>query len=631
MSTYVYTKLNQDLHEIRLIELSPGRWDDDICLTIFHAPLPPPLPEPESKILTVQELQKTLPEGCTVSETLDGRYLFIWPGAKSWDHPDPNFDRSLYERTGRGAEPLDRHPGVPEYHALSYTWGSAGNEVAAYVVGDKSTEPEVTAMKNMSVILIRANLAIALRYLRRLDQPRVLWIDAMCINQADLDERCEQVKRMRDIYALATQTVVWMGEEGDESTAALDTLVYLGNQVEHYGNVYFGDAPDAAEPDWWLPTVQLPYNDDTWAALRALVHRPWFGRAWVLQEVLLSGERAMLQCGRHCVPWMPIRKAFLTLKLKQIPHDLLTWVMLYARAIYSHDARSLCRLLGWARGRLCTDARDKIYGLLGLVSPAITANIRLDYSMPVEQVYIDAVLSHLRVTHRLEMLGLCSLPCRLRRSGCVVMRRDEPDKMGVLRGWEPLATAAGFPLEAFLETAVQGYVSERSISSELSLPNIEQLCRIYLDKDGTVLFTTTALAGAGGYLGLAPSMAREGDLVCVFLGCYTPILLRRAERSSSYVVVGPCYVHGLMNAEGFLGPVPSPWTARRTLHDPRLNPLPPDEWEEVQGDITLRLEYRDFDLFFRNKQTGQVLDSDPRMQPEALRQRGVDLGLFRLI
>lgn len=577
MSTYAYTKLNQDLHEIRLIELSPGRWDDDICITIFHAPLPPPSPEPESKILTVKELQKTLPEDCGVSETLDGRYLFIWPGANSWDHPDPSFDRSLYERTWRGAEPR-RYPGVPEYHALSYTWGSADNEAVAYVVGDKSGV-QATGMK--PVIQIRVNLAIALRYLRRLDQPRVLWIDAICINQADMAERSEQVKRMRDIYALAAQTVIWMGEEADESTAALDTLVYLGNQVEHYGEVYFGDAPHATEPDWWLPTVPLPYDDDTWVALRALVHRPWFGRVWVLQEVLLSGGRAMVQCGRHCVPWMPIRKAFLTLKLKQIPHDMLTWVMLYGRALHSHNARSLCRLLGWARGRLCTDARDKIYGLLGLVSPAITAGIQLDYSMPVSQVYMDAALSHLSVTHRLEMLGLCSLPHRLpegpswvpnwelddggatdsfhrpitalasghsaaqvrfRAPGTLealgvpcgivsavscLMRRDEPNKIGVLREWEPLAAAGGFPLETFLETAFQGYVSERSISSESSLPNIEQLRRTYSDKDGSisermlallkniyvcdkVLFTITAPAGAGGYLGLAPSMAREG-------------------------------------------------------------------------------------------------------------------------
>lgn len=119
-------------------------------------------------------------------------------------------------------------------------------------------------------------------------------------------------------------------------------------------------------------------------------------------------------------------------------------------------------------------------------------------------------------------------------------------------------------------------------------------------------------------------------------------------------MVGPCYVHGLMNAEGLLGPVPSPWIARvgsgrdeiswsratwfvhastkeRTLHEPRLSPLSPHEWEEVQGDNTLGPEHRGFHLSFRNKQTGQVLDSDPRMQPEALRQRGVDLEVFRLV
>ena len=57
------------------------------------------------------------------------------------------------------------------------------------------------------------------------------------------------------------------------------------------------------------------------------------------------------------------------------------------------------------------------------------------------------------------------------------------------------------------------------------------------------------------YIGLAPEFTSPGDIVCVFLGCYVPIILRPTHASSKkqYRVVGQCYIHGLMNGEAILG------------------------------------------------------------------------------
>lgn len=140
-----------------------------------------------------------------------------------------------------------------------------------------------------------------------------------------------------------------------------------------------------------------------------------------------------------------------------------------------------------------------------------------------------------------------------------------------------------------------------------------------------------------------------GDIVSVFLGCEAPILLR-SQPNNTFQVLGECLVFGLNDANAFLGPLPSPWVAhvfsdstglftilrfynsdtKETYDDdPRLGPLP-EEWEAIHhGERTSedpRVMRR-----FRNRQTGELVNSDPRMEPEFLRGRGVQLRAFTLI
>ncbi|KAF2107226.1 heterokaryon incompatibility, partial [Lophiotrema nucula] len=88
------------------------------------------------------------------------------------------------------------------FEALSYVWGSAEKPVIA-------TIEEGSASFSFPIGL---NLACAMRYIRLVDSPRAMWIDAICINQEDMQERGTQVQRMVDIYALASKVVVWIGE-----------------------------------------------------------------------------------------------------------------------------------------------------------------------------------------------------------------------------------------------------------------------------------------------------------------------------------------------------------------------------------------------------------------------------------
>ena len=86
---------------------------------------------------------------------------------------------------------------IHQYEALSYVWG-------------EGTTNDLTL--NGTNFPATVNLVSALRHLRYSDSTRILWIDAICINQRDLTERNEQVGRMADIYRNAQRTLVWLGE-----------------------------------------------------------------------------------------------------------------------------------------------------------------------------------------------------------------------------------------------------------------------------------------------------------------------------------------------------------------------------------------------------------------------------------
>jgi hypothetical protein len=85
----------------------------------------------------------------------------------------------------------------PRYEALSYVWGSTQDLIDIFI--GPSTQ---------YTIGVTQNLASALRYHRYQDRERVLWVDAICVNQKDLQERSKQVKRMANIYTMANRVLV---------------------------------------------------------------------------------------------------------------------------------------------------------------------------------------------------------------------------------------------------------------------------------------------------------------------------------------------------------------------------------------------------------------------------------------
>lgn len=128
-------------------------------------------------------------------------------------------------------------------------------------------------------------------------------------------------------------------------------------------------------------------------------------------------------------------------------------------------------------------------------------------------------------------------------------------------------------------------------------------------------------------------------------------MLLRMRLNGCYEVIGECYIQGLMDGESLLGPLPEPWkmrivpgseglwttgyfnpsTGSVSHEDPRLAALGcvPDEWEAIQSE-RMPDDPKYFQKF-RNKSTGETINSDPRLLPDSLKARGIPLEVLRLV
>ncbi|KAF4632433.1 hypothetical protein G7Y89_g5689 [Cudoniella acicularis] len=179
-----------------------------------------------------------------------------------------------------------------EYAALSYAWGDPSKpQHDIYVNGQRHAVTE--------------NCELALRELRRTAteslHAKIVWVDAICINQDDKIERSSQVLAMRDIYRNATNLVVWLGPQGDDGAAV--ALEFCNAACHHSrANELDFEADAIANYQKWLEDFEiLPGYDVRMACLASLFSRSWFRRVWVIQEYLRAaykGNKITFCCGR---------------------------------------------------------------------------------------------------------------------------------------------------------------------------------------------------------------------------------------------------------------------------------------------------------------------------------------------
>ncbi|KAF2866072.1 heterokaryon incompatibility protein-domain-containing protein [Massariosphaeria phaeospora] len=409
MEPYQYTPLEGN--EIRLVILHPGKDNSSIQISISHTPFDRPEPVHSSR-LSLDELQKSVPEPWKVYETVEGDIIYFCRpknkvGYTSWDHPDPDFPRHHYETV---MSP-DLVAPEPKYDALSYTWGLSGEETMAIEVVNEQLPkvPRPTIMSLRYGLNVRPNLLHALEHLRDAEKPRTLWIDAICIDQKNLEEKDQQIQRMGDIFRLAQSVVVWLGPSSQDSSLAIRTLRHLGQQIEYTKKNQWVPAPSRTEKNWWK-SHKVPYDGETWQAIINLMLRPWFERLWTVQEIQLANRHATFHCGSDRIQWYHLRRALRKCRMVALDSELIFPIPSLQRIMdlsnFALDLKSTTvdSLLKVGMGRACSDPRDKIYALMGLFPDALSGKIRPQYSSPVKDTYMQAFLGLLRETRRLEHL-----------------------------------------------------------------------------------------------------------------------------------------------------------------------------------------------------------------------------------
>lgn len=163
-----------------------------------------------------------------------------------------------------------------KYEALSWTWGE-----------EATLDYILTSERHFA---IKSNLGHALEYLRDDTMPRNLWVDFVCIDQGNFVERASQVQLMPFIYSKAFNVCIWLGNESHNSTFAVD---FVKNQVNDLGG--------------WIRSTE-ERNKDKWAALAALMDRPWFSRRWIVQELAFA-KRATVHCANDWMYWTEFETA----------------------------------------------------------------------------------------------------------------------------------------------------------------------------------------------------------------------------------------------------------------------------------------------------------------------------------
>ncbi|KXH39581.1 hypothetical protein CSIM01_06636 [Colletotrichum simmondsii] len=168
---------------------------------------------------------------------------------------------------------------APSYQPLSYTWGQ---QVASCSIWLR--DAGYFAWRSFP---IRPNLESCLKQLRR-KEARILWIDAICINQADNVEKGHQVATMDLVYR-SQSLVIWLGEWSENSDVALDLLQSFRDCLVANGHKEFAwSSPLSDQVAKAGEHFGENQTDETWAAFVDLINRPWFSRRWAVQEVVLS-------------------------------------------------------------------------------------------------------------------------------------------------------------------------------------------------------------------------------------------------------------------------------------------------------------------------------------------------------
>jgi hypothetical protein len=462
---------------------------------------------------------------------------------------------------------------------------------------------------NGRLVSIGENLHAALMHLRRSTSHVVLWADAICIDQNNLQERNYQVEQMPKIYAAAGEVVAWLGEAERGSDLAMEYITLHGRK----------DRPEHERCDG-LTSELLDALDKLWS-------RAYWTRAWVVQELASACRSCTFCCGTKSAAY-DVFKRFLSSFLRDVLFTTCDPILGPRRMLTLSSSSSRMPFLEvlWESALLqSTDPRDRIYGIRGISPKFYKDTIKVDYSIEFQKLCRRFVIHHVKKERRLDILccfrqfpseegypsWLSDLRNRingmspfaysasgnrqastsivkgvLRAKGVRISIVDKvrgPYQLPPLPPWGAFVSSSLYDrkLEEMEEIAFSTlqtrYPDEDSDSQERRFWHMisgsrhgssEAQCRQLWNRCSEV----GLMAGGGSceerrnfsfvferlldrclfttsdcHIGLGPPDLQKGDSICVLYGCNLCVILR--EMKQGHVYVGPAYLDGAMSGE----------------------------------------------------------------------------------
>jgi hypothetical protein len=381
------------------------------------------------------------------------------------------------------------------FEALSYVWGNPNPRKQIFI--------------NNIPFEVGPSLYSALHHLRHHNEKRVMWIDAVAINQEDLHEKSVQVPLMRFIYPLAAATVVFIGEADEDTSWAFNCFEML-----HALYCFWYETPKAATQRGLRSRV-IGYD---LKRLFRFMSRDWFARAWTFQEICLSTEVQVI-CGEHSIPWTTIVFAIAAVRLGSdgtgltgVEDRALTrieyWALLHFIGKSSAPLQfSMTTLLSETKGLATTDSRDRIYSLMAMAEMGRFV-FQPDYTLSVSATYILATRCLIKDDNGLR----------------VFQQLDKPKKSNDLPSWVPdwRQNQRGVPL---VPSKVPSWLPEKSRKTTSNA--VFQGTFYNFNASHTVDFTDRPISDK-------PKLTLTGSCVDIIEAVYpTSVLLRRLLRSNN--------------------------------------------------------------------------------------------------
>ncbi|QIW96613.1 hypothetical protein AMS68_002131 [Peltaster fructicola] len=299
-----------------------------------------------------------------------------------------------------------------QYSAISYAWGGPQRSQAIAIGHDSILDITTSAYK-------------ALLRFRHPTRAVQLWIDSICINQTDLEEKSAQVAVMGEVYKRASKVLVWLGEASETDALALWAVARLAQAWSDYEAMkkrghgdqntqasiarqalgtffYNGRCPCCQEPcHWKQKTLEKSSNHtdlylEVDQSLQVLFSKTYFTRLWPVQEVCLAA-RCTFYTGPHHVEFQTVYDAltmFTTLQLRMFTHRRLFRLMhqyISSRRQSPLEAprTRLLDVLAATHHLQVGEPRDRIYAVYALVNPTTLATMRPNYETPMHQFWTE--------------------------------------------------------------------------------------------------------------------------------------------------------------------------------------------------------------------------------------------------